>query len=579
MRSLANVFAQLEKVGEIKTSPRQLFTYVPFPEDIRQRFEQLAKHVVPGGRVARDIDHVTLLYIPKAEADVAQERVDEILCAMRDVCEHVRPIKAKVQGWGYFDGALDDGVSKTALVGLIDAPGLEDLHVELKQAMRRLGLKDAGTHIFTPHVTFAYLEKGERVKDLPLLDGEFEIDRIMFANADKHEVKLLGHKSLGEKAAEASQEEEEKPTIGERFSGWGKRTGPRLARQAITNTANKAMNAGLLSLMDATDVADVPAAAQPAMLKDLAKRIGVKAPKHIGEGAAGFHPYGAPEAVERRIDRGLFPFKPDPSVRLPKDTSEAIMAHELGHARTHAALGPVGSVAFNVPRALSRFSHGPALVYSAMAEDPSYWPSMIHLGLSTPTLLDELAASAQGVKALVGKHGLGRGLRLSASLAPAFGTYALHAGLPAGVVALRRYLANRGAESDDSSLGKEAAMHFGHQMAMGLKVEQEHNKDPKQTRQIVLDHLREDPEYYSKLKKCMPEKQAERVDRCKVCDKPATVKVLWAEGHGYQPACEAHKEQVAKPFKDKDDFSGFRRYKKASALPEDLLQRLDARLR
>jgi len=168
VRTVADVLAQLEKVAEIKVSPRQLFTYIPFPEDLRLRFEQIAKHVLPAGKVARDIDHCTLLYIPKADADVAAERVDEILKAMREVCEHVKPIHAKVQGWGYFDGALEDGVAKTALVGLIDAPGLEDLHVELKSAMRRLGLNDAGTHIFTPHVTFAYLDKGERVKDLPL---------------------------------------------------------------------------------------------------------------------------------------------------------------------------------------------------------------------------------------------------------------------------------------------------------------------------------------------------------------------------------------------------------------------------
>lgn len=58
----------------------------------------------------------------------------------------------------------------------------------------------------------------------------------------------------------------------------------------------------------------------------------------------------------------------------------------------------------------------------------------------------------------------------------------------------------------------------------------------------------------------VPEKKAARVDRCKVCGKPAEVKVLWAEGHGYQPACEAHKEQVAAPFKKKDDFSGFKKY-------------------
>lgn len=324
--SLGEVLAQLEKVGEIKTSPRQLFTYVPFPEDLRQRFEGIAKHVVPGGRIARDLDHVTLLYIPKAEVDVANEKVDQVVRAMRDVCENVRPIKAKVQGWGYFDGAMDDGVEKTALVGLIDAPGLEDLHVELKSTVRQLGLKEAGTHIFTPHVTFAYLDKGERVKDLPILDGEFTIDHIVFANRDKHEVRLEGDKSIGEKAA-------------------------------------------------------------------------------------------------------------------------------------------------------------------------------------------------------------------------------------------------------------AAATHFGHQVAAGMKVEHTAGRTAEKAKSIVLARLRKDPQAYAKqagvvvsgeptdiatmlmwLKERLRDPLAkEAADRCKVCDKPATVKVLWAEGRGYQPACEAHKEQVAKPFKAKDDFSGFKK--------------------
>lgn len=285
MRSLGDIVEGLAKHGEIKTSPRQLFTYIPFPEDLRKKFESIAKHVVPEGKVARDLDHCTLLYIPKAEADVAASRIDEILKAMREVCDDTKPIHAKIQGWAYFDGAEEDGVKKTALVALLDAPGLEDLHVELKSTMRRLGFNDAGTHIFTPHVTFAYLELGGRVKDLPLLDGEFDIDKVMFANADKHALPLLGHKSLGQKAAGVVVEADE---------------------------------AGMKALFD----------------------------------------------------------------------------------RLHRAL-------------------------------------------------------------------------------------------------------NGGAP--------------------------------------------------------MPEKSAERADRCKVCDKPATVKVLWAEGHGYQPACEAHKEQVAKPFKAKDDFSGFKK--------------------
>lgn len=39
------------------------------------------------------------------------------------------------------------------------------------------------------------------------------------------------------------------------------------------------------------------------------------------------------------------------------------------------------------------------------------------------------------------------------------------------------------------------------QLDMGIKVEQEHTKDKTTAREIALDHLKEDPKYYSKLKK------------------------------------------------------------------------------
>lgn len=43
---------------------------------------------------------------------------------------------------------------------------------------------------------------------------------------------------------------------------------------------------------------------------------------------------------------------------------------------------------------------------------------------------------------------------------------------------------------------------------MGMEVEKEHSKDPKVREQIVLDHLTEDPKYYTHLAE-MEEKYAE----------------------------------------------------------------------
>lgn len=47
------------------------------------------------------------------------------------------------------------------------------------------------------------------------------------------------------------------------------------------------------------------------------------------------------------------------------------------------------------------------------------------------------------------------------------------------------------------------------QLAMGIKVELEHTKDWKRAREIALDHLKEDPKYYAKLKKIEPHHEAE----------------------------------------------------------------------
>lgn len=35
------------------------------------------------------------------------------------------------------------------------------------------------------------------------------------------------------------------------------------------------------------------------------------------------------------------------------------------------------------------------------------------------------------------------------------------------------------------------------QLAKGIKIEMEHTNDPKLAMEIALDHLKEDPEYYS----------------------------------------------------------------------------------
>jgi hypothetical protein len=46
--------------------------------------------------------------------------------------------------------------------------------------------------------------------------------------------------------------------------------------------------------------------------------------------------------------------------------------------------------------------------------------------------------------------------------------------------------------------------HIKSELKMGIKVEMEHTNDPKVAARISLDHLYEDPDYYTKLEKIDP---------------------------------------------------------------------------
>ncbi len=187
------------KLSSVTLSPRQRFTYVPLPADLVAKWTALQSRILPIGATTQEIDHITLVCVPKAAEDIGQDVVDRAVQALRNVGADTPPIDAKVQGWAYFDGAEKDGKPATALVALVDAPGLADLYVEMKSALERVGMPAANNHGFTPHVTFAHLKQGGRVPDLPLIDGTFTIEKVCFANADIHEVPLSG--SLGAKAA------------------------------------------------------------------------------------------------------------------------------------------------------------------------------------------------------------------------------------------------------------------------------------------------------------------------------------------------------------------------------------------
>lgn len=148
-----------------------------------------------------DIDHVTLVFTKKPLEGHPPEKVHAALDALKRIGEKTEPIEARLQGWGYFDGASNEGKPSTALVALVNAPGLEHLHVDMVRALKDHGIEASDRHVFTPHITLGYLGHEGRVDHLPPLSGKFSIDKFHVAARDVHEIPLAGA-SIGSKAAE-----------------------------------------------------------------------------------------------------------------------------------------------------------------------------------------------------------------------------------------------------------------------------------------------------------------------------------------------------------------------------------------
>jgi 2'-5' RNA ligase len=191
-----------EKTAEISTSPRAFFVHVRLPDHVTDNLREVQKKVLPDTSQHAEIDHVTLVYTKKPLEDHPPDKVHAALSALRQVGEGAEPIHAKIQGWGYFDGAATGGKTNTALVALLDAPGLEHLHVDMSRALKTLGIPPSDSHVFTPHITFGYLgDKGRAPGELPAINASFTIDKAHVASRDHHEIPLTGtERSMGVKA-------------------------------------------------------------------------------------------------------------------------------------------------------------------------------------------------------------------------------------------------------------------------------------------------------------------------------------------------------------------------------------------
>lgn len=199
------VLAARTKHAEIQTNAKGFFVHVRVPDHVASALKDVQERVLPANADKPDIDHVTLVYTKKALEDHPPEKVHAALDALRQLGERTSPIDGRIQGWAYFDGAGKDGKPATALVALLDAPGLDHLHVDMARALADHGIAASDTHVFNPHITIGYLPQHGRVeKTLPPLSGSFAIDKVHVAARDHHEIPLTRAEALGQKAASAA---------------------------------------------------------------------------------------------------------------------------------------------------------------------------------------------------------------------------------------------------------------------------------------------------------------------------------------------------------------------------------------
>jgi 2'-5' RNA ligase len=186
-------------LGEsIDKSPRHRFTYVPLPDHVVKYLEKFQNTLVPSNGIKQAIDHITLIFIPKAETDIIPSQIDAATTSIKAACLASEPIEANISGWAYFDGAQKDGQPVTAVVALVNAPQLGSLQAKIKESLEKIGFPPSNRFGFIPHITFCYLPKGERLKELPALEQRFTIEDIAFANNKIYQFKLGMEKQVDE---------------------------------------------------------------------------------------------------------------------------------------------------------------------------------------------------------------------------------------------------------------------------------------------------------------------------------------------------------------------------------------------
>lgn len=125
---------------------------------------KLAKKLaIPNGEPAEQI-HCTLLYFVDKAAD--RDDWDTLTPALTEVCSTHKVLHGKLAGFGRFQNSDSD-----VLWASPDVPGLVELRMDLLKAAEDAGFEVNKEHMFTPHLTLAYLERKDPT---PIVNTEKE---------------------------------------------------------------------------------------------------------------------------------------------------------------------------------------------------------------------------------------------------------------------------------------------------------------------------------------------------------------------------------------------------------------------
>lgn len=127
----------------------------------------LAAELALPGQEPPEALHLTVAYMPAGQYDPASASTAAAFAA-----HQARPLSGQISGVGRF--ALEDNLDCVFLT--VDVPGLDELRDCVIDCLERTGcVVDDETHGFTPHVTLAYLQRGQQASGFGMLNEAIPI--------------------------------------------------------------------------------------------------------------------------------------------------------------------------------------------------------------------------------------------------------------------------------------------------------------------------------------------------------------------------------------------------------------------